>query len=575
MEDKQPSSNSASFNSPCCGHGEAGYYCGEESCEEHKDNIELCKKCYSKIMCQQNHRSPLPLSNFQNMLDDAWLPLLEREEQAFQRIFTNYPNRKVYEYVERKMSSKEGRKVSKDLKRCRKRHEEIKRHIRQYQECLKDGQYKALKALNLKLPELHKMVEVGESYLKEISQPEFIHEHCKQRILECAIPFLEEDSLLSNTMIGMKRQLGLEVVEEANYPLQDNQNDINQQNNETNLINGRHSHPLSQFEQLAREIRALKASHTGFSSQFGGIDGASQLMRVILMQQEDKKMFDKRLKELEKGNTNEYQSNNQPSFHNRTKVIPANDSDWNDGLIFPKFDKDGQQAIKAGLINRNVSVQATIKYEGDSDYSLTVPLELQQFIIGEENKQMHDPHQLHQERLLKLYDDSLSKLNNFQKHNEHLHSCFHQYGNQENQDTSNQLYLAQCENKDLDNIEAKLLLAAYHGNLIERCKLIKCIDEQGHTDLFSCHWKQGSPLKERRHILTIFKQHYFEGTFDEQFLLTGSGTMLAENGRKYAAVEIAPWDLAAKSIESIKGKPKLQGVQNNLDVRQYQNHGRL
>lgn len=63
--------------------------------------------------------------------------------------------------------------------------------------------------------------------------------------------------------------------------------------------------------------------------------------------------------------------------------------------------------------------------------------------------------------------------------------------------------------------------------------LLYCLRNDGDQCLFECEWRQSVPIKGKRVLIYEDEWHYYEGQFDEDLLMAGTGRWEGDGGYTY------------------------------------------
>ncbi|TNV81896.1 hypothetical protein FGO68_gene15470 [Halteria grandinella] len=195
------------------------YYCAQENCAQHRDNIFFCDTCFSEIMKKRVPHFILQITDLLDELKNKWMALIEKEGKLYSTVSAKFnPLRNVYECLEKhavKLNEIAGRLVFKDMVLFEKFHEEFKQYISRYEEYIQNYNIAQLHGLDRKCSQFDGTLDREFSYLSEISKPDFIYENYKCCIESCPIPQIPDNSFVREHILLLKVKLGEQNINAA------------------------------------------------------------------------------------------------------------------------------------------------------------------------------------------------------------------------------------------------------------------------------------------------------------------------------------------------------------------------
>ncbi|TNV81279.1 hypothetical protein FGO68_gene1586 [Halteria grandinella] len=206
---------------PCsCGRGEqVRYYCAQDTCPAHRDDIFFCDDCFSDLMMKREPHFFLQIPHLLEDLKGKWMPLIEKEGHLYAQVSGWYNSQKeVIEWLERqaeRQAGVSGRFIRKDMLSFDQFHEEFRHQISQYEEHIQTFNAPRLMALNQKRIQLNEVIDRDYQYLTELGKPEYVFDNYKSCIQNCPIPTDPEQASLRESVLSMKVKLGKSNIEKA------------------------------------------------------------------------------------------------------------------------------------------------------------------------------------------------------------------------------------------------------------------------------------------------------------------------------------------------------------------------
>ncbi|TNV80480.1 hypothetical protein FGO68_gene13983 [Halteria grandinella] len=259
----------------CNRQDQVRYYCAQENCEKHKNDIFFCDQCFESIMEEPRKHTLFPIMRMQSVMDNGLVQLIERERKMYECV-SRQGNNALIAYLEQQ------KPANAPLNQLETIHTDFTHYLSLYQQSLQQQDFRKLQEFNQRQPYFAQQIEKGQQMADSIANEEFIYEKYSDRIQKCLIPL--NDSVLAQSVIEMKLKLGKQLVQEEeekmHRPIGPDQ-------------------ILEEMNDMKHSVNQLKAQIHAFICLFGGLEGASQLIKRILNSQQSINLLNESLQREE------------------------------------------------------------------------------------------------------------------------------------------------------------------------------------------------------------------------------------------------------------------------------------
>ncbi|TNV82091.1 hypothetical protein FGO68_gene1905 [Halteria grandinella] len=262
-----------------CGRGDqVRYYCKQQGCDTHRNNLFFCSDCLDEIQDKVEQGEPHAFKQIHYFIKEVttnWVALIEKEGSIHTRVSTMYnSNKSLIEFLEAQAMRQAGvvgaRLIRRDKEKFDQFHAAFKEKTANYEEYSAEFSVAKLHLLNASYAELNNQLEQEFKYLLDIASPDFIFDNYRSCILDCPIPMRQDEKQLREKILEMKVKLGKMNVSAAS--------------NMTKVIYGQQE-LVEAVNNLKHEVGKQEAQLNAFTSLFGGLEGASEIVKICFNNQ--------------------------------------------------------------------------------------------------------------------------------------------------------------------------------------------------------------------------------------------------------------------------------------------------
>ncbi|TNV86193.1 hypothetical protein FGO68_gene10738 [Halteria grandinella] len=569
-------------NEDCkCGRGQkVKFYCDQENCEKHKDNLFFCDYCFNEIMKKREPHFILQIPYLLQDLSSAWDELIDIIKKLQEQLAAHYtPQKELIASLEQTALNQpfSGRLVHRDMERFQKFHEEFQQIIPVVRGYIEENNVGELQQLKGQCTSFGETYQREFEYLMEIGKPTFIFDNYKPCIEKCLIPFYPEESLVRDQLLSLKVKLG-------------QQNIANAQNaGKSHFSNEELAEAVS---QLSYKVSVQEAWVNAFASLVGDLQRGAVMVGLCINNQqrggvgEQLKIIAEQIAQLQEDSKKQSLLQQQvQDLQNSLEFQPQSLQYIQEGIIDSlklSLSLEFQDKIEKQIITLKDSTNQELK-ETEERHELVLKnieqkiVALEEYVRKELRMTVEKFDQLHSkiDHFESLKEMPLAYIEESKEDFAMPISSIHQ------KQTSDSIKIETFTQSGLDNFlqhirhqgHDKLVdTALLHGlsllrlnQFVKRWKQLSQLPYDGqfnlnsgaiyygqHMDgvrdgygllygtkdgknpeIFECEWDKGSPITGI--WLGIFKNQWsmYEGEIDKTYLRTGTGSWHNENGESY------------------------------------------
>ncbi|TNV80690.1 hypothetical protein FGO68_gene13408 [Halteria grandinella] len=517
------------------------YYCAQEICQLHLNDIFLCDICFQDLMKKEPHKLQLINVLFEE-LKAKWADYIDKVEKIYavvnSKVKANWQlNSWLYN-----ASINQGATVRHNINEdwdyfANKLYQELKGLKSTFMECSQTLDVVKLHYNNSWLS-INQETFNKLSYLADIVQPDFLYDLYKPCIKDCQIPLEYDLQSLRKQILAFKVRLAEENITAAKAPPK---LVLNPQEIQDTVMNLKYAQAIqdAQLEAIISLFGNIKGAskfvNMSLSQRNYGLGGPQQLNQV-----EQEKNLDKLDKIIEEINE-VYQTaqglkrENRAFEERQTQINIAIGKSMTEFKEIQRKYQIDMQSLQNQFKCLNDTQTNQIKnhnqYSKAQNFAISKPVFKQEFfddLISTLNSPWNDYNPV----LNKRGQSQLSEY--ILEHGWKWSPQVQQIG-QGNRSTQ----WVTFEGQERGSGWYPLQKGFYYGQMIDGQMdgfgILYCTDAKNTPWLYECEWKQGIPINEGRYIfIKDNKWTSFEGTMDESYLLTGEGRESNEDGRQYA-----------------------------------------
>ncbi|TNV73619.1 hypothetical protein FGO68_gene13932 [Halteria grandinella] len=590
-------------NEDCkCGRGQkVKFYCDQENCEKHKDNLFFCDYCFNEIMKKREPHFILQIPYLLQDLTSTWDELIDKIQKLQEQLATHYfPQKDLIASLEQTALNQpfSGRLVHRDMERFQKFHEEFQQIIPVVRGYIGENNVAELQLLKGQCTSFGETYQREFEYLMEIGKPTFIFDNYKPCIEKCLIPFYPEES--KNQLLSLKVKLGQQNIANAqnagksHFSNEELAEAVSNLNYKVSVQEAQINAYISLVGNLSRAASltsmCIKSQERGGDEQLKIIAG-----QIAQLQEESRKqsLLQQQVQDLQ--NSLEFQPQSlqyiQEGIVNSLKQSLSQEFqehiDTQIKTLKDSTDKELKQGFeKYSLMKENLekkmkdlqdyfakevlaSKEKALQFE--SQAKIGIPIKPQAKAFAEEQKIGIPVAQLQKQQALiqpvKIIKNNISQiaaletkpqnnqpqlftqngLDNFLKHVKHngcesLVEAAILHGLsivRLNQHLKPARQLSQLPFEGCSDLKAG---GIYYGQCVDGVRdgygLLYCTEEDDDQQLFECDWIKGTPIKGRWIKVVDNLWENYQGEFDEEYLCQGLGSWEDEDGHTYTG----EWD---------------------------------
>ncbi|TNV81822.1 hypothetical protein FGO68_gene1433 [Halteria grandinella] len=250
------------------------YYCAQDNCQLHKDDIFSCELCIEDLMKRKQPHINFFVSHLMDEVKGKWNLLIEKEEQMYREITTQYASQKsVIESLEMHAQGQtqfQGRLICRDLLSLQQFHDDFTTYLSENDYIINSSTIRQLHPTLDKCAYFSQILDREFTYLLNLANPEFLLSNYSTCIDACRVSFNYEEKAAREQMLAMKVRLGKQKIQEAQSATR---MPLNPQELE------------DAFNTLRQAVALQEAQMKAFVSLVGNLEGAAALVNMCINSQ--------------------------------------------------------------------------------------------------------------------------------------------------------------------------------------------------------------------------------------------------------------------------------------------------